>query len=543
MAINIPFNAFTMMDRAFGTSIADTCVSKGWMIDPEKSITASEKYSLAIRYPEIVDKDFRMINLVSDMEKLADAFGMNQSAIKFSGIDDAETFTLCLNFIDLLLGALIMLPFNSKDIRDKVKEVAKTISKYIPKIEDLGKLLAQAPGLVKYADVFAYFGENVDKAIILLDSNGDWKDAIRIIKEAIHKVLEIDVNEILDMAQKNSVKVTGALEGEVVDIHTTTNIKGKKGGKKMSTDDTVAVVAMQQQPLNLEQTFLDTNLYLEHDSGYIPEFMLEMPVVNKTTGNNFPSPVEQFTPNQEWRGVVPFVDQIQAIANGNGLYMQTIPIFTPTGVLALVKFNTYANMNGVCGAYIYSKSFVVDLGVIIDGRRAIWPCSSIFDEQAYYPVEYCSAGEAYYLFTKDGKLNSQFIDSVLKYGFNGLDKKILSSNVIHSNRMVITNQKIDLINTPNGYLNNEQRSIIRGACCRMATKLDPKFGRYSFESLDPKTLTFILTNVNVPDYFLGGISPRPISRKLCRPQLDKDGNHILVNQKGGSDIRYVVEDV
>ena len=560
MSINIPMDAFTLVDQAFGTDIEGVAKKLGIAPDPNKSISQAEKYALAIRYPNITDRDFSMVNLVSDTENLASAFGMDRSAIRFVGVDDRETFGLCLNVVDLILSGLSLFPLNSPGIRDKIYEVAKTISKYIPKTENIGKLLAQAPGLAKYANAFAEFGKGIDTAISMLNANADVQDCITVIRDAIHTIRKVDIADIMKEAKDNKVKVEEAMTGEVIELP---GPKSKKSKKKPvvedsnKSDDAVAeAVAMPQQGFvpawmyaqQAQQApdiagtgyvpeFMNPTIAAPTQT-YVPEFMANIPPRQRFDPNSIFSNVEQTEVKQDWHVLAPFVAQIQAIANGCGIFLQEVPI-TDGGNLLFIKFNAYANDNGKVGGYLYNKSFVVDLGVIIDGRKGIWPCSSQFDEQIYYPVEYILGKEAYHLMDKDGKLNTKFIEDVFKYGFDGIKKEVKNKHVLYGERMILTNQRIDLITRPTAYLDKNMRSIITGACVRMATQLEPQFGRFAFESLDPKTLTFVLTNVGVRDYVLGPVTNRPHCRMLFSPQKDDNGNYIPINPNGGSDIRFV----
>ena len=154
------------------------------------------------------------------------------------------------------------------------------------------------------------------------------------------------------------------------------------------------------------------------------------------------------------------------------------------------------------------------------------------------PMEMCPV--AYHLCDKKGNLNRDLVDSILKYGFGGIDPKFLDGYVIYRDRILRANQSIDLITLMNGHLDHNQRSIIKGACIRLAGKLNPQIGRMKFESINPVDLSFILTNEGVRDYLGGPISPRPIARCSMVPKKDESGNHIPIDKDKGTDIVYDV---
>ena len=563
MSISIPRAPFKLIDENFGTTLQKAAEDLGLFVDIDvnKEITGAEIKALATKYPTITECKFFMSDYVSDMEKLADTFGIGKENVHIVGSDDVETFKNGLNIIDMILSALSILPINKMDkVRKGISVIANTIRKFIPSIKDVGALLAKAPALTKYAPAFEKFGDAIDKALSLV-SSGDPKEAIDLVKEAIHEIRKIDLTEIRKEANKNHI----ALTGEVVDVNkdNASNNKSKKknvNNNKSAIDvdskdvvdvvdkntntnndiaDNIAYRQYQQHPL-IDSGTIDNQMQIpdfmnpdlnptEGSNGYVPEFLAEQPVIpSANPGAIIFAPVQQtYQENTKFS----WVRSIVEIANRVG-YMLDIDSI-PNNIDPKILFVRVFKNN----EYLYNKSFVIDIGSVIDGRYGIWPCA--VSNGQYAPLEMCNV--AYHLNGRDGKLNEKFIEAIFMYGFSGLDKKFADQHILYKERMLITNRKVDMISLPSAFLDKVQRNIIKGACIRAAGNLEPRF---RFESVDPKTLTFVLTNIGVPDYLFGPVSPRQPRRILCYPAKDENGNYIKVNQEGkGDDIRFTFRDI
>ena len=553
-------------------------------IDCEKEYTSKDKYALAVQYPDITDTAFSMSMFYSDMVTLADVFGCGK--VNLVGADNNETFLLGLNLMDLILSGLALLPVNkSENTKKGIHLVTTAIKKYVPSLKDLGKLLAQAPELVKYADHFAKFGESLDKAIAILNENGDVQVAIDTVKKAIAELRHVNIIDIETVAKKNRVHIDDTPEVVIVDE------KPKKGGKKKAAEPSVVVDATivednthnnnpekkgdvimtnndvadkaafyqgyvpglnpQQQQIPTQQIPCGCGCeHLDSNHASVPDILN---LSSKKEGSSIPamldptlsiehktkmdprdiafSPVQQNIEMEKSIRSIKFVDEICDIANSNGNTVNVTTITEDGKTIKALIFNVYKN-----NVIVPSKTFAVDLGTVIDGRWAIWPIGQT--AQSCIPMEMCPV--AYHLCDKKGNLNRDLVDSILKYGFGGIDPKFLDGYVIYRDRILRANQRIDLITLMNGHLDHNQRSIIKGACIRLAGKLNPQIGRMKFESINPVDLSFILTNEGVRDYLGGPISPRPIARCSMVPKKDENGNHIPIDKDKGTDIVYDV---
>ena len=554
-------------------------------IDCEKEYTSKDKYALAVQYPDITDTAFSMSMFYSDMVTLADVFGCGK--VNLVGADNNETFLLGLNLMDLILSGLALLPVNkSENTRKGIHLVTTAIKKYVPSLKDLGKLLAQAPELVKYADHFAKFGESLDKAIAILNENGDVQVAIDTVKKAIAELRHVNIIDIETVAKKNRVHIDDTPEVVIVDE------KPKKGGKKKAADPSVVVDATivednthNNNPEKKGDVIMTTDTDVADKAafyqGYVPGLNPQQQIPtqqqihcgcgcehldsnhasvpdilnlsSKKEGSSIPamldptlsiehktkmdprdiafSPVQQNIEMEKSIRSIKFVDEICDIANSNGNTVNVTTITEDGKTIKALIFNVYKN-----NVIVPSKTFAVDLGTVIDGRWAIWPIGQT--AQSCIPMEMCPV--AYHLCDKKGNLNRDLVDSILKYGFGGIDPKFLDGYVIYRDRILRANQRIDLITLMNGHLDHNQRSIIKGACIRLAGKLNPQIGRMKFESINPVDLSFILTNDGVRDYLGGPISPRPIARCSMVPKKDENGNHIPIDKDKGTDIVYDV---
>ena len=576
--LNMPsaMSAFAMIDQAFGTTLVDAAEKYGiGSIDPNKKITREEVMSLAVKYPDVTSMDFSMVDYVSDMEKLGGTFGFKKGTIKLIGANDNETFVLGLNLIDMILTGLALLPVDKSDkIKDGVYLVATTIKKFIPSMQDIGKLLAKAPALAKYSKAFDEFGKALDKALEILNEGKNPSEAIEVVKDAIHAIRKLDVQDIMKEAKENKIKQEPPMiEGEATKVEddSASNkkdnkqknpTKEKKEKTDMKTDPTVAAVAAMQQGeippfMNMEYQapvldnpagsipeILNPNLVREDPNKCLPEIVTEnrqqVPQFNPM--DHIFSPIDPQNIQQQvdssqktWVDYFDFVKDIVSIANNNGYWCTAEPMGFD-GKIKSIFFRVYNN-NG----YLYKKSFMVDCGSIIDGRYGIWPVG-VVDESKFTPMEMCDI--AYHLRNREGGINGQLIENIIKFGFDGVDPQVLNGHILYRDRIIKANRRVDLISAMNAYnKDNKERDIVRGAVIRAVVDkniFDPKYGRFAFESFDAKTLNFTLTNINVPLFMYGPINVGVPQRVLFTPSLNEKGERILINPDKGGDIQFDV---
>ena len=274
-----------------------------------------------------------------------------------------------------------------------------------------------------------------------------------------------------------------------------------------------------------------------NNNGQLPEFMsqnqLNVPKPNPTA--MVFNPVQQNQQFDPRLANYQFVSQIIQLANSVGYYvMPELIIDNGDERPVLVYFRTFNTNN-----FLVDKSFVVDLGTVIDQRYGIWPCAN--PNGAYNVLESCTI--AYTLYKRDNTLNTELLLDIIKFGFSNIKPK--KEDILYGERMCITNRRIALISMQlpvSIKLDKGDRNIIRGACIRMATQLDPSLGRFEFKSIDPQTLEFVLTNKNMGPYFMvPGPVPPVVTELHCTPALDENGNRIPVNEKGGGDIKYNIK--
>lgn len=536
---------------------------------------------------KIGSPEFKVKALVADTESIADAFGFDRSNLKFVGGDN-EVFKKVLDTMDAILSFVNVFPSdNMSDVKSGVGLVAKTIKQYLPDLKSIGKLLSMAPGVSKYSKILIGFGETLDKAIDVLNREG--KDSIResiaIIREGLKDLYKVDIEDInkqVDMAKEGlkdeeeekpkakskKSKKDEAIVGDnftVVDNNTSTNNK-----KKEDVTMPDPVIAFQQQPYQqFYQQFYQPQFMTEppvEDFGYVPEF-LNSDLQNTNANKGVPEFIAEntmevprvtvtdriFQPITQPEGYIdprimeyPWVRDIQKTANDCGYYIN--PSIIPDGANnpVMIRIDTFGGQNNV---FLPDKSFIVDLGVIIDGRYGIWNAIQSNGNMAF--LEFCN--EAYALNTertienhgrkeKVQVLNVTLLEKIFKYGFSNLGGSLAKGDILYGERMIITNRVIDLITMPTNGLSRDAKNLIKGGCIRAATILsqNPAIGRLRFKSVDPKTLSFVLTNENEPSMFLGPVTARQPIEVVFTPVTDEQGKYVPVNPKGGSDIKYSV---
>lgn len=553
----------------------------------EKTPTREERKEFAKKRDIIGTTEFNVADFSDSTKSLVEAYGFDKTTMQFVGMDDNETFQKTLDVIDLVLSAIRVLPIDKFDkAKDCVRTTASIMAKYVPDFQSIGKLLAMAPGIAKYSKALIGFGEAMDKAISVLNIGGPncIDDAVKVMKNGIEQIRSVDIIDVnkqvvdakvhgddIKSAPKDKKEETKA-DNKVEESKTTDSSKNEKKPKeekvktesksntdgKVKEDDTVsdntindaAAFSQQFDPMGgapvmssmpgfiPEQapSFLDGSLSKTPDNTKsVPEYMAQnqMKIPQVDPRQRVFTPVEQQQQFTAAFSKYPFVEEIVKIANSNGYFCSAEKILDAAGHDVLIYIRTFNSQ-----AFLPDKSFIIDLGYVIDKRLAIWPCAQA--DGSFHYLEDCPIG--YALMTRDDKLNASFISDVIKYGFHGLNQKVETENRLYKERMTITNRVINLITLPDKGISKDQRNIVRGACIRMATKLDKSYGRFEFKSFNPKDLSFVLSNQCAEHFLVPPVQKQPVNL-LCRPKLDENGNTIRVNPNGGTDILYTVEQV
>lgn len=493
---------------------------------------------------------FSINEFKSDAESIIGAVGFNKEMIdNVDASSSDKTFKQVLKVLDAAFSILDIVP--ADDIgacKSFIKSACQTIREYIPDFRSIGGILSIAPGISKYSKFLVGFGESLDEAIDIInrDSTDSITKAIKKIREGIHKALNIDLDEIEKEVKANVIDVPSS---DINDVKTDTSDNKKK--KEVRTMNDVAGEAAMYQgmvnPIDMWQQFQTQN-QSQHDNGFIPDFVRDgykfTPDVTKSVPeyiaeNTLRVPrenVNPFTPVEQAGGWIDpacniqCINDIQSIANANGYFMKADPIRDAAGNVVMIYVGIY-NSN----AFLWTNSFVIDLGTVIDRRFGIWPC--VMQNGSCMPVENCS--EAYMLYTKDNQFNAEFVQNIVRYGFPNLTPEMKKKNILYGVRMTETNRRICLITLNHKDLNGKSRNIIKGACIRMATKIDPSYGRFIFKEIDPKTLSFVLTNEGVTYFPSNGqyTCNCPKVEIIGQPKI-VDGKYVPVNENGGTDIIY-----
>lgn len=525
---------------------------------------------------------FEVKALVADTEIIADAFGFDRSNLKFVGGDN-EMFKKVLDTMDAILSFVNVFPSdNISDVKSGINLVAKTIKQYLPDLKSIGKLLSMAPGVSKYSKILIGFGETLDKAIDTINRDGkdSIREAIAIIREGLKDLYKIDIEDInkqVDQAKagladeettakpkknkkEKKEEVIDADNFTVVDNNTPTNTKKKKEDKTVTTNIPDAAVAYGQQ---FSPVFYDPSPEVPGD--YIPEFL--NPDIQHATNSGVPEIISEntmdvprvtvtdrvFQPITQSTGYLdprimeyPWVQDIQKTANSLGYYINPSIVVDGANNPVMIRIDTFGGQNNV---FLPDKSFIIDLGVIIDGRYGIWNAIQSNGNMAF--LEFCN--EAYALnaertIDNNGRrdkvhvMNITLLEKIFKFGFSNLKGSLNKGDILYGERMIVTNRVINLITMPTNGLSKDAKNLIKGGCIRAATVLaqNPAIGRLRFKSVDPKSLSFVLTNENEPVFFLGPVDHRQPIEVVFTPVTDEQGKYVPVNPKGGSDIKYSI---
>lgn len=538
-----------------------------------RNYALSELAKLKGERSQIATAEFDITQLSTDVHTIADGFGFNQENLEFVGADDNETFQKILDVLDMALSAALVIPVDKIDeMKSGIKTVAQALKKYVPNFRTIGSLLSMAPGIAKYSNALISFGESMDSAIDII--NRDEKDSIRkAIKEmrsAIDLMRDVDIMDINDQVKKAKVKKEDIIEVEVTDVKDADKSvpkqekkeekKAKKEEKKSEviqgkTEDTVAgAAAMTQQMMpgmmpgfipdndGSIPSWMDTNVSKDPTRS-VPEFIgqNDMTIPRVDVQQRIFAPVQQKQPAyyvDQRLANYPFVPELQKLANSVGIMITAELIVNLDNQPSLIFIRAY-NQN----AYIQDKSFIIDLGTVIDGRIGIWPCASANGN--YEVLEKCN--EVYRLYEsdkQDSKINDDFITEIFKYGFNNIRDDVKKKNILYGERMCEANRIFSMISIPNSSLDKETRNIIRGAFIRMAPHFRDagyaSVGKLRVVSVNPKTLEVKLTNEGSSLYFMTPAYPHAPFEITLRPAKDEEGNYIPAGNKKGSDIKFDV---
>lgn len=570
------------LDAFLGTTLAESAHRFNISYNPHFDEDALKAMEILSR-EQIGTKNFKTEAFVSDIEGMASAFGASQDLIgSLIGETENEKFQKALDLLDFILSGVKMVPLDKMQAaKEALRQMAVSLSKYAPDAKTISKFLSMVPGMNKYAKPLINFSEKLDEAISILNVGADncVSKSIDAIRGAVESLRDIEIEDVKksskSAASTNDVK--NAIEGKVIDMEevkeskkevkkdkngNTHNSKSKKEETVVSSEPmTAEAAAMSQQMMPQYMMNPEFNQgYIPDTDGSIPEFIRDGADLGKIDPNksvpdfiaenamNVPpvtpqqrvfNPVDQNIYLDPRLANYPFVDQILHIANGVGYFMVPELIVDTSNEPLLIFIRIYNSQ-----AYLYDKSFIIDLGKVIDNRYGIWPCAN--PNGQFNILESCE--EAYRLFNKDEKhLNKDFIQNVIQFGFSNLDQKVKKSNTLYGFRMTETNRVISLITMPTHIRNTENlipaatRNIIRGACIRMSPSLKEYVinGRFRFIDLDPETMEFTLSNEGMSSYFMGPVIPhKPVTIK-CVPAKDENGNFIPAsNKEGGTDIKF-----
>lgn len=525
-------------------------------------------------------KTFSVTALSTDVKTIADGFGFDKKNLQFVGIDDNETFQKLLDVLDMVFSTALVVPMDQIDeVKSGIKMVAQALNKYVPNFKMIGKLLSMAPGIAKYSKALISFGESMDHAVDIVNRGGNncVRAAIKELRSGIDSLRDVDIIDINKQVADAKVSKDDIIEVEAIEVVDTKKEKvankpdpkseKKKEEKKekkesgpiiTGTDENVAASAAAMS----QQMMPDMNPgFIPDQEGSLPEFMQDMNV-NKTSGHvpdymaqnvqvprvdareRIFAPVNQSPVNTMDNRLAgySFINDIQTIANSVGIYTVPELIVDVADNPMLIFIRAFNNQ-----AYLPDKSFIIDLGKVIDNRFGIWPCAA--PNGAFNVLESCE--QVYRLFENDKtttKVNKEFLTALFQYGFSNMGDNIKNDkkNLLYGLRMTSTNQVIALITMPDTmHLDSKSRNIIKGACIRMAPEFVKagynKDGRLKFSYVNKETLEFGLTNEGMSHYFMTQAYPHQILSLTLKPALDEEGKYIPAgNKEGGTDIKFDV---
>lgn len=551
------------LDALFGTTLSQEAHKLNISFNPKFDLDRVKVLEEAKREP-IGTKDFKTDSFVSDVNDIAGAFGASQDLLdNLIGADEDERFQKALDLMDFILSGVKMIPLDKmEEAKEAIRRIATGVSKYAPDSKTIGKFLAMIPGMNKYAKNLIGFAEGIESTISTININADdcLNKAVDQLREAFKSLRGIKIKEVNDNAKKNDSS-SKVIDMEEVKEEKKEEKKEKKEKKKdekpsdvitgTSEPTVVGAVAFSQQMMQNMQpgyipdqdgglpSWMGTDVSKDPNRA-VPEFIAQndMRTAQVDPRQIIFSPVQQSQNYSDQRIMqYPFISAVQDAANKVGMYATFELIVDSANNPLLIFVRTYNSQ-----AYNPDKSFIIDLGVVIDGRIGIWPCAEI--NQQYRPLETCD--EAYRMYPSDSdltKVNAAFLTEIFQYGFSNINPEVKKKNILYGDKMTNANRVFALITIPTD-INKELRSIIRGFFIRSAPDFMKKnynyYGRFHVVSVDQKTREVVISNEGMSQYFMGPVYPHtPLVINLV-PEKDADGNFVPAGKKGGTDIKYNV---
>ena len=276
-----------------------------------------------------------------------------------------------------------------------------------------------------------------------------------------------------------------------------------------------------------------------------PEFINDANKVKNTPLEIAPDHIKSSIENVMESSRKYFINNLWALkicdtAVNKGFKCAANPIIDSADNVKLIEFITSREENGK-NIVLDDKSFVVDLGQVINRDYIIWPC---FRNGARGPLELCDYAFKLFKRTKTHKdvesLNMQFIEKIFDVGFSGLNKEDVSAVSAFNKKILDDNKNIVLISIPNDEMKETWRVIARKVSNHIKefSKLyynDPsvkgiELDKYKFVCVeaDPNTLDMTFSSYNVPYYFMDPNSIRRdwyfvIRTKVRYDKVDDDG--------------------
>ena len=553
------------LDALFGTTLSQEAHKLNISFNPEFDLDKVKILEEAKREP-IGTKDFKTDSFVSDVNDIAGAFGASQDLLNnLIGEDEDERFQKALDLMDFILSGVKMIPLDKmEEAKEAIRRIATGVSKYAPDSKTIGKFLAMVPGMNKYAKNLIGFAEGIESTISTININADdcLNKAVDQLREAFKSLRGIKIKEVNDNAKKNDSS------SKVIDMEEAKEEKKEEKKEKKKDEKPSDVVNGSSEPTVAGAVAFSQQMMQNMQPGYIPDQDGGLPSwmsadISKDPNRAVPEFIAQndmrttqvdprqiiFSAVQQQKNYsdqrimqYPFIAAVQEVANSVGMYV-TFELITDSANNPLLIFvRTYNSQ-----AYNPDKSFIIDLGVVIDGRIGIWPCAEI--NQQYRPLETCD--EVYRMYPSDSdlsKFNTTFLTEIFKYGFSNINPEVKKKNILYGDKMTNANRVFALITIPTS-IDKELRSIIRGFFIRSASHFMEKrynyYGRFRVVSVDSDTREVVISNEGMSQYFMGPVYPHtPLVINLV-PEKDADGKFIPAGKKGGTDIKYnvVVNDI
>lgn len=568
-------STWSVFDKMFGTNTVEEANELGIIYDGWKRPTKAERESFQGQRPIIGTEEFQTVAFSNELLKVRDSFAFDKSMLDMEAEDEDEVFEKALEVVSIMMSAAKVLPLDRLEkAKDIVRTCAEVLKRYLPDFQSITKLMTLAPAIKPYETPLKEFSKALDEAIGILavgDSNSITKAADKIqdgIREA--KKLKISkINDAVSGIKKDDIK-SGPKKAKTEEPKDEAKSEEKKEEPKTEEPKSeeaktepqkkAAFTSVTDDPNNPFAWFMNQKVDVNpidplggksfpeafrgdlnggvYSDKQAPDFITQnrMDVPKHDPVASAFQPITQ--QEAEYLGSVlgkyPWINKIMTIANGNGYLIHPEVILDNNQQLALLFIRTFNNGNL---AYLPDKSFIIDFGKVIDNRYGVWPIAN--PDGTYSVLE--DAQVVYSLFKDKGKireLDEEFMDKLFKYGLNGLDEPTRKASILYNERMLITNRRINLRSMSFKDMGAAEKNIIRGACIRMATKLDPAYGRFNFVNILDDKQTFVLTNDGVDDnYLVPNIMKRRRVDIYCTPTIE-DGHTVLINSNTGTDIKY-----